>query len=281
MLFAYLDAGTQNDTFSVSALAFGPDRAKKALRQWQRLWGNVRCHMSDLHNRKGEFASWSREAGAERLKKCIPIMQGFASYGVAVSVNLHELKALAPTKADKDSKQFLDGFRTAYAFCCHMAMAHLAYMTSANEQVRYVFESGDLHQGESQRFISLIAAYPHFARHLYRWQSHTVESKQDTRLFEMSDIIAWEWARHVNRQAMGKDMRGSLKALVGKGAVGLPGHNIVSEKYRLHHMTSEPLKRYFTTANELELFSDDPSEVTRKKLAEASGKVINQLLMED
>ena len=75
MLYAYFDAETQQDTFCVSGLAFGPYRAKKATRAWQRLWGDVICHMTDFHNKKGVFAEWEAEFIDDRMKQCISLMR--------------------------------------------------------------------------------------------------------------------------------------------------------------------------------------------------------------
>lgn len=61
MLSAFCDASDMTDTggpYAVAAVAFGPDGAKKAENAWARLWGETVCHMSDLHNLRGDFEGW-------------------------------------------------------------------------------------------------------------------------------------------------------------------------------------------------------------------------------
>lgn len=88
-------------------------------------------------------------------------------------------------------------------------------MTKHDEEINYFFELGDQYQPESQRLIGLIASYGLVAHHLYRWRAHALVRKQDCRLFELTDMVAWEWARHVNRHAGGHEMRKSLRELIG------------------------------------------------------------------
>lgn len=269
VLEAYFDASKRDGgQFCVAGFAFGEDRAKKATRDWMRLWGDERCHMTDLHTRKpnGRFAGWSDGQAGKRLEACTPIMNSAASFAVAVSCNVDEVERLAPKLVDPGSRALLGGFRSAYGVCCHAAMASLARMTGGQGGIAYFFESGDEYQGESQAFIAQIAAVPEVARRLYGRRSHAVLDKQDCRLFEMSDILAWEWAKHVQRVANGDPMRPSLRALLGEDLQKKGETNVGSAARRGWHLTGAPLEHYFQLANDMELFSDHPSDAALEKL---------------
>ena len=46
-----------------------------------------------------------------------------------------------------------------------------------------------------------------------------VASKNDIEgIFHAADLIAWEWAKHIDRLRDGQPMRGSLRALIGPNA---------------------------------------------------------------
>lgn len=247
VLEAYLDASGREDggCLSVAAVAFDSERAKNALQRWENLWGDQRCHMADLHNRKGDFKDWTPEQGAARFIECVSIITGAMSFAAMVSVDLEEVERLAPKSADPKSRDLLGGFRKPYGICCHLAMATLARMITDTEGIAYFFESGDAYQGESQAFIQAIADVSIVSRQIYKRRSHTVIDKADCRLLEISDILAWEWAKHVERTQQGIHMRPSLVALMGDGLQFKGATNIAASTRRGWHVTGAPLERYF------------------------------------
>jgi hypothetical protein len=257
LLSAYFDASRMDDSgvFCVGGFAFGPDRAKKAERAWRDLWGDTICRMSDLHSRKpgSAFENWTGPQAGQRLKDCVRILNRYATYAVCVSCNLSEIEALAPTSAARGSEIYLDGFRRAYAVCCHLAMASLGKVAKENRTdsgIAYVFESGDLHQSESQRFISLAVEVPE-VKQMYSHVSHTVVAKPDARLLETADIIAWEWAKHRERLQAGRHMRPSLTAILENGRPGcMDSNGYASASRRAMHVTGQPLARYFDQVRE-------------------------------
>jgi hypothetical protein len=271
VLLAYLDASKREaGTFSVAAVAFGEDRAKKATRRWVELWGETRCHMTDLNARGGKFAHWAPEQAGAQLKESIKIINRYLSFGVAVSCDVADVNRLSPKSADPGSIAFFGGFTRAYALCCHMAMHSLAKMAvdrqvSRSRDIAYFFEAGDLHQGDSQRFISTMVS-GEIGRSFYGYRSHSVLKKEDARLFEMTDILAWEWAKHIERVREHKtSMRRSLRALLGDGVSG--EFDFASRTRRAFHLHGQPLERYFKQAEELGLFSDRPSEEQHRSMA--------------
>jgi hypothetical protein len=251
LLSAYLDASQmKSGVFSVGGFAFGRDRAKKASRDWHKLWGNTICHMTDLHSRAPgtAFEGWAGDQAGERLKNSVRIINRYASYAVCISCDLLEVERLSPKSASAGSEMFLDGFRHAYAICCHLAMALLSKNIrefAGRSDISYFFESGDQHQAESQRFIALAVTDPVLKR-MYGYRSHTVADKGHIRLLETADIIAWEWAKHRDRIRNGQRIRPSLIAILDPDSSGhMSELDAASEYRRAVHLTGHPLERYF------------------------------------
>jgi hypothetical protein len=146
-------------------------------------------------------------------------------------------------------------------------MTALAMLAGENSGIAYFFESGDRYQGDSQRFIALLRSTADVAKRLYNLRSHAVLDKEDCRLFEMSDILAWEWAKHVERDAKGLPMRKPLEILMGVGLQKSRETNVMSRTGRGLHITGGPLRLYYQRAHECELFSDNPSPQALKALA--------------
>ena len=270
MLEAYFDASKRDGgSFCVAGFAFGSDAAKKATRDWKRVWGDTQCHMTDLSANppQGDFKGWSSEKTKRHLEASIPIINRWASFGVAVSIDATELSALTPTAADPGSKVIMGGLRSPYAVCCHAAMAALASLSGTSD-IAYFFEFGDKDQGDSAAFTGLIKAHPDLARRLYGMRSYSILESADSRLFEMADIFAWEWAKHVERDKARYPLdengvtrrRGSLRALLGDELEKSRETNVISTRRRGWHITGEPLERYFRRVAEFELLSDQPSE---------------------
>ncbi|MDP2331172.1 MAG: hypothetical protein Q8M19_10825 [Reyranella sp.] len=262
VLIAHVDASKRpSGVFSVGLVAFGADRAKKATRGWDRLWGKTSCHMTDWHARRGPFTDWSADKSHGRLVESLGIVNRYASYAVAVSCDAADVEKLAPKGADANSKVFHDGLARSYALCCHMAMYSLARLAPGARQnpprIAYFFESGDAHQGESQRFISEVVSGPMGAA-LYGCRSHSKLAKTDSRLFEIADIVAWEWAKHIDRIGEGKtQMRGSLKALLGEGHSS--EFDFASDSRVMMHMRGPALERFYLRCEETGIFSDHPT----------------------
>jgi hypothetical protein len=247
LLSAYFDAsGRAGGAFSVAGFAFGPGRAKKAASSWHRLWRDTPCHMTDLHTRMegSDFEGWTKVQAGKRLKDSVAIINRYASNGVAVSCDLKEMNELAPRSAAKGSEHFLDGFESAYATCSHLAMFSLGKMLDflgKDSSIAYFFEAGDDNQAAASRFWSLASRSA--LKQYYRHHSHTVIGKEDCRLLEMSDIFAWEWAKHRERISEGRHERPSLTAILGKGFSSQI--DFASDNRRAIHLTGKPLKRYF------------------------------------
>lgn len=233
VLEAYFDASERgSEMFSVAGLAFDADAAKQATSAWIDLWGDTRCHMTDLHsgrNRAGNpFYGWDDAKAGDRLKASIQIINDHVAYAVATSCRVSDIARLAPKSAPQGSEMFLDSFQAAYPLCCTLAMSALGnLMDKAGDpsDVAYFFEKGDLNQGASQRFIENATSTEYDGaneiKSSFHHRSHTVMAKDDSRLFEMADIFAWEQAKHMERLIQGKTaMRGSLRALLGDGVHG-------------------------------------------------------------
>jgi len=188
MLIAHFDASTRDGgEFCVAGIAFGTKKAVKAVDAWQALWGDQRCHMTELHSRpKGSaFESWTPEQAGVRLVESCEIINRYATYAVAISCELAEIGGLAPQTCAPGTEEFLDGFSSAYAVCCHMAMSSMGKLVKSRGKddggIAYVFEAGDLHQGKAQNFLTmgtlvppLVDGTPSPLKGYYSHLSHTV-----------------------------------------------------------------------------------------------------------
>lgn len=263
MLRAFIDASTrESDIFCVAGIAFGADRARKAERAWRSLMGERIAHLTDMHARRGAFADFTQEQGGETLKQQVAIINRFASFGVAFSCDLAEMNKLLPSHAAEDeSELILDGFRRAYSTLSHLTMHTLGRMAVRAEGagIAYIFESGDEYQSESSRFIDHATQKGSPLREVYQYRSHGYVDKPDARLLETGDVLAWEWAKHIERGRAGIGMRRSLEAMLGEPAE-LTERGIRTEKYFCLHVSGAELERFCDKVGRL-LLATDPAEV--------------------
>ena len=88
---------------------------------------------------------------------------------------------------------------------------------------------------------------------LYQHQSDHFVPKSKARLLETADILAWEWAKHRERIAIGRHMRPSLEALLDVKAGVMGPLDFASKTHRAMHLTGAPLEHYFEQAKQLVL----------------------------
>ncbi|EWS64935.1 hypothetical protein Y695_01820 [Hydrogenophaga sp. T4] len=232
LLVAYFDASArESDMFSVAGVAFEADKAQAASERWTELWGETRCHMTDLHagrSRPGNpFTGWSNEKASDYLKRSVEIINDHVSYVVATSCRVGDIASLK-LEAVPDAERYLDAFKSAYPLCLQLSMSALVGLMDKAEDpsnIAYFIERGDIDQGAAVRFLDSSTSQkasisdPAIKDH-YRHDSHVFIRKESSRLFEMVDIVAWEWAKHMDRLIEGKGMRPSLRAILGKGLSG-------------------------------------------------------------
>lgn len=247
MLAAYFDASArQSGVFSVAGVAFGIDRAKKAEREWRSIFGDRRCHMTDLHARKREFLGVSDKGADQLCRAAIRTIATYATIVISVSCDIDEVARLTPRDVTNDALPLADALRSAYNCCLHWAMHAMGSATSQAEHIQYWFELGDEYQGAARRFLTTLndsKAEP--LRRAYSYGSDAFVSKADARLFEVPDVVAWEWAKNIDRFREGKNSRPSLEALMGGPCLqdNAPGHHSVGRYAR--HFTGAPLERFF------------------------------------
>lgn len=276
VLIAYVDASKRDGgTLSVAIVAFGADRAKKATRRWIDLWGQTRCHMTDLNSRKRQFQDWSADKAHIHMVESVKIMNT-AQYGIAVSCNVADVERLAPKSAGEDSMVFHGGLTRAYALCCHVAMyavaLHVRTVRPGAADIAYFFEKGDEHQTESQAFIAnAVATRP--GAFIYGCRSHALLQKSDARIFEMVDFLAWEWAKHVERVGNGTSkMRPSLGAFLNIDPSNTDPLRFASGSRYVLHMRDAKLIRFYERCEELGIFSDSPTPDQLKALHETASQ---------
>jgi hypothetical protein len=258
VLRAYFDASKmpKTGTFCVAGIAYGRDRAKKAEGAWRRLFGNRICHMTDLSSRRDEFEGISPEEGGRLIRAAVPIIRDNATAGVAVSCDVNEIANWLPKKAVQPQDYLLSGFRAAYPTCCHIAMHTLGRKTARQAgtiipNIAYVFEQGDAFQNDAHLFINQAMKDSDVLRNVYGYRSHGYVLKEDARLLETADVLAWEWAKHVDRMKAGQHVRPSLSALIGDGKKPVDSLRYNGQKFFAQHMTGVSLQRFFDFLGQL------------------------------
>lgn len=219
-LRAYMDASIRSEEIiSVSGFAFGLDNAKKANREWKKLFGDKICHMTDLHNRRGEFSDITREQGGELLKGAVRIINRYSSFGVSASCDISQIKHLLPSQSSDDfnSREIIKGFQTPYSFCSHMAMSLMGRLSNQEAGISYVFELGDEGQGGSKAYCDFLFSLG-MPTILKRYGANSIGYAQKDsihNLLQTADVLAWEWTKNIERKRSGFKPRPSLNALFG------------------------------------------------------------------
>jgi hypothetical protein len=236
MLSAYIDAGAQGRILTVAAVAFGPDRLKKAQKHWRKLWGDTVCHMTDLHSRRGAFKDWDTERVTAYFEQSIAIIDSCASYCVVKSCDMDEYASLAPTEAADHRKNWLDGFRNPYPWCMHMTTYAVGTFANDGDGVHYFIEAGDKDQGQARKYLEMQIGIP-AKNPAHRIRSCTLVTKTDAPLLAAADILAWEWCRHVRREKDDKIVRYSLAKLLRQDKESIQGRlgSLASGRMAIHY----------------------------------------------
>lgn len=243
-LRACIDAGAQGPVFCVAAVAFGYDRAVKANREWEKLLKGRTFHMTDLNSRHGDFEGIERDEVNAIMRGTVEIIREYASFIVAVSCDADLVADSLPVTASRhpDMEHLLAAFKSTYGLMCHLAMT--AVGTRANpdntrkgQNISYVFERGDDGQRGLRKYLEFLGDEPYHDLFLngYSHNRSTVADKDDIEgVFHASDLIAWEWARHVGRHNDGDPMRKSLAEIVGNLPAVMDEHGLtVSDGNRI------------------------------------------------
>ena len=223
-LRACIDASTrESGVFTIAGVAYGFNRALKANRRWVSILDGRPFHMADLHARVKDFAGASDEEVHRIMLGTVDTIHQYASYFFAVSCDAELVKNDLPTASspDADSRAMLAAFRSVYGFMCHMGMyvlGGLADSTGRQRQISYIFERGDSGQRGLCRYLDHVQSLDYAAPFLdgYSLNRYSVTGKDEMEgIFHSADLVAWEWAKHVDRQRGGHKMRPSLAAMMG------------------------------------------------------------------
>ena len=145
--------------------------------------------MNELaHKRKG-YKGISDQERMRLIREAVKIVASRFSYGVAVTVNIHEFKANTPG--------WIRGFKDAYPFLCHMAMTALVKVSNAHDDVSpitYVFEAGHAYEPEARDFVRQASLSPEM-REMYRYNGDTFLPKTEAVPLQAADLLAWETAK--------------------------------------------------------------------------------------
>jgi hypothetical protein len=234
VLRACIDASTRDSgLFTVAGVAYGYDRAVKANSEWKSALGNRQFHMTDLNAREGDFKGISDDEVDEIMRATVGIVRKYASYSVAVSCDLDQVAEFLPVTSspDPDSREILAAFRSAYGVMCHVCMHYLGGRANqygkAGRQIMYTLEMGDSGQKGLRRYIEFFENKPEWDKNTYL-NDYSLHSMQVTRKSEIpgalhaTDLIAWEWSKHIERHKAGKPIRASLSAMVGANNAPTP-----------------------------------------------------------
>lgn len=284
MLRAYMDASKlDSGVFCVAGVAFGHERAIKAERAWVKLYGNMPDgsprygHMTDLHGSHGQFADLADNPD-ERGRLCresIAIINEYASHVVAISVEASEVVAQLPTPTRPDDEWLRNSYRGVYPCCLHWTLAAMG--DSVGHQARgisYWIEAGDEFYGSAAKFLTdLTKPFAKPLRDHYALASSVFLPSEEARLFECADLVAWEWATHVNRHLAGNaKQRASLRPLMKNSPcvtdAGEPYVNI-NGRYA-NHYSGWPVKKNLSAMQRL-MDASSVSEV-RELLAEVTAQ---------
>lgn len=238
VLTAYFDESErERGVFAVAGFAYAPPQAKRCRLEWEKVFRKYGgCHMTDLALAQGVFKGISLKESARLIREAIAIINERASFGVAISCHLAEIEPLLP--------KWIRGFEGAYPVCCHIAMTALGHLVrQKNECAAYFFESGHKHQARAHDFMSRTLDTPEL-RESYRHYSHTFADKSNVALLQTADVLAWEWAKYIDETVLTpqRPMRKSLGALLTQGTFDPNGFD--TERFKLSHITGEPLKNF-------------------------------------
>jgi hypothetical protein len=235
VLQAYFDASERpGGVYCVAGFAFAKEQVKKFNRDWWRLFGKFGgCHMKELAHGVGRFKGVDIKPRGLLQIEAVKIIRKRITYGVIVSCDKIEIESILP--------KWIDGFQGAYPVCCHMAMTTLGYQiekSKREDDVAYVFESGDRWSGAAHKFMGHTEDSPELKRS-YRHRSHSFVRNEDALALQAADMLAWEWTKFRDETLIQRKraMRKSLKALVGPNGA-------MDKNFDGRHLSGDPLRRF-------------------------------------
>lgn len=255
MLRAYVDASLLNSgIFCVAAVAFGIENAKKANHEWIALHGTRQSHMTDMHSRKKEFKGLSDQDADKLCRESVAIINRYASFISVISCDAKEVVPSLPTDSAGDGGWILDAYKGVYPCCMHWALIQMGAIAGhQRDGIAYWFELGDEYWKAADRYLSKINS-PEAAplRERYALASKAFLPATDARLFEAADIVAWEWAKHVERKAAGQPVRPSLIALMdGAPCIVNDKPFCRTDKRAANHYTGLPVAKYMNDVSQI------------------------------
>lgn len=210
MLRCSIDASNRDGgIFTVAAVTYGLDAAKKANRHWPHAALKGRAfHMTDLNARQGEFRGITDSEMLEIMTGAVGTACNYSSSVVAVSCDAREVEAFLPRVAARDtpSQEILGAMRSPYGLMCHLCMTAVGRMCRGSRDVAYTLESGDEGQRGVLRYLEFVENHPHaeMFRDLYSFRSKNTGTKADIEgIFHAADLVAWEFGTHAKRRLAG------------------------------------------------------------------------------
>ena len=106
-----------------------------------------------------------------------------------------------------------------------------------------MIEAGDEHQGEATQYLSFLSQTG-LAKDTLFLRSWGVVQKDDAHILGSADLLAWEWARHIDRLREGKPIRPSLQALFADEGRTVESDNYFTSRFRGLHLSAASLQKY-------------------------------------
>lgn len=183
--------------------------------------------MTHLNARKGDFEGIDDRSKNRIMHGIVEIIRTNASYITCASYDDGTLSEKFPKLSNKDKvvDEFLyKAFRTKYGPMIHMCMWALGDFANNGDrktrQISYMLETGDDGQGGFIDYIQFLVArmeshqvYKHVLEQYSLSRLVATPKEEMEGVFHAADFVAWEWARHVERQRQDLPMRKSLQTL--------------------------------------------------------------------
>lgn len=185
-----ISSGNKSQILCVAGYLIHSDHAKSMDDDWRKVlseYGLPYFHMVDCAHGNGFFEGMKKEKRIQIQTKFIDLIKRYTTRGFAAIVN--------PSRYPNGNNG--DILPHDYTFCVDICLLHMLTapeVTRSNGKVAAFFESGHKHGSKAQRYINETPYEGHIAG---RFSSVTFAKKEDIRLLQAADLLAWQCTKHV------------------------------------------------------------------------------------
>lgn len=257
----FADASEMAGHLAIGALLFRKKDIKPFETEWRQMLRDndlSHFHMTDCNSAKGEFQGKSDEDCDNCARRAIALILKYATKGTIFSVKKTDFYEIITKEGIVPNPFTLGAWVTLFD------VAGWANKNDQNARISYVFEAGDEHQSDADKFLKGIADDDE-RRARFRYRRHEFVLKRDSLPAQAADILAWHGAKHLRRKMEGvKRLRGDFQAIVdglqvadayhdrdmlekivgiAKHRAGPKGNKVAGVAFRYHSLTPKELKR--------------------------------------